>query len=66
MEELCHVRPKDSVVGRVKRDEANMNGTLHRAGMVFLKRPDGQIIPTKRNLLKETFPDTYDCSAPSA
>lgn len=61
-ERLYHVRNDDSIVGSLDRDEAHTRGLLHRAGMVFIVRPDGKILLGRRSPSKDTFPDTYDCA----
>ena len=61
-ERLYHVKDDDSIVGPVDRDEAHTRGLLHRAGMVFVLRPDGTILLARRSASKDTFPDTYDCA----
>ncbi len=60
---LYRVTPDDTVEGSVDRDRAHAEGVLHRSGIVFLRRSNGQILVQHRSPSKRIFPDRYDCSA---
>jgi isopentenyl-diphosphate delta-isomerase len=60
---LYRVTAEDAVEGSVERDRAHVEGVLHRSGVVFLKRGNGEILIQHRSPSKRIFPDRYDCSA---
>lgn len=63
MEMLYKVNEKDEVLGSIERNKAHKQGVLHRSGVIYLFRPDGQLLIQHRSKAKETFPDCYDSSA---
>jgi isopentenyldiphosphate isomerase len=63
VELLYHVDENDEVLGSVERTRAHGEQLLHRAGVVFLARPDGTILIQHRSRSKETFPGRLDASA---
>jgi isopentenyl-diphosphate delta-isomerase len=62
LELVYHVRPDDTVIRSIEREQAHIEQLLHRSGVVFLARGDGRILLQHRSHEKQIFPDRYHCS----
>jgi len=57
------VAKDDSVLGSIERSKAHQDQILHRSGMIFLVRSDGQILLQRRSPSNPTFPACWDSSS---